>query len=184
MKKKYRNIANKERRKAVRAYWQKTSEELREKPSEFYKTLKPFITDKVKDFPTICLRTSEGTVKTNHPEVAEILADYFNTAALSVRGDHVNNLTGRDHEKHSSVKVIRETYKTYPDSLFEFRTFGLDEATLTLEHLNNKKYSGWNPRITPNLLKKVARGVSPSHTSLYNECIHECKWPTHWKMGE
>ena len=86
--------------------------------------------------------------------------------------------------KTFSVKVIRETYKTYFESLFEFRTFSQDEVTLTLEHLNSKKSSGWNPEITPNLLKKVASSVSISLTSLYNECIHECKWPTHWKMRE
>ena len=170
MKKKYRNIANKERRKAVSKCILE-NEKLREKSSKFYKTFKPFLNDNVKDAPTICLRTSEDTVKTNQPEVAEILADHFNSAALNVGGDHVNNLTERDYENHdNSVKVIRETYKTYPESLFEFRTFSQDEVTLTLEHLNSKKSSGWNPGIIPNLLKKVASSISTSLTSLYNEC--------------
>ena len=184
MKKKYRNIANKERRKAVRAYWHKTSEELRDKPCEFYKTFKPFLSDKVKGSPTICLRTNEGTVKTNQFEVAELLADYFNTAALSIGGDHVNDLTERDHDNHNSVKIIRETYDTYPVLCFEFRKLSQEEVLFTLEHLNSKKSSGWNPGITPDLLKRVARGVFSFLTSLYNDCIHECKWPTPWKMGE
>ena len=165
LKKKYRNIANKERRKAVRAYWHMTSEELRDKPSEFYKTFKPFLSDKVKGSPTICLRTDEGTVKTNQFEVAELLADYFNTAALSIGGDHVNDLTERDHDNHNSVKIIRETYDTYPVSCFEFRKLSQEEVLFTLEHLNSKTSSGWNPGITPDLLKRVARGVffSSSH---------------------
>ena len=38
LKKKPRNIANKEMKKAISAYANKTSDELREKTSEFYKT--------------------------------------------------------------------------------------------------------------------------------------------------
>ncbi|CAB4025980.1 Hypothetical predicted protein, partial [Paramuricea clavata] len=175
LKKKYRNIANKGRRKAVSAYCHKTSEDLRDKPSEFYKTFKPFLSDKVKDPAVICLRTNESTVKTNEYEVTELLADYFNTAACSIGGDHVNNLTEKDHDYHNSVKVIRETFQTNPNAGFEFRKLSQDEVTFTLEHLNPKKASGWNPGTTPNLLKKVARGVSPSLTNLYNECIYRCK---------
>ncbi len=177
MKKKYRNIANEERRKAISAYWHKTSEEPREKPSEFYKTFKPFLSGKVKNSPIICLRTNEGTMKTNQPEVAELLADYFKTDALNIGEDHINNLTERDHDNHNSVKVIRET--RIKRTLIEFRALGEDDVTLTLEHLNPKKSSGWNQAITHNILNKVVRGVGPSLTSLYKECIHECKWPTH-----
>ena len=36
LKRKYRNIATWERRKAIKAYWKRKSEELKSKPSEFF----------------------------------------------------------------------------------------------------------------------------------------------------
>ena len=111
LKKKYRNIASKERRKAISAYLRKKSEELHSNPSAFYNTFKPFISDKVKESPEICLRTKEGTVKINQPEIAELLANYFTTAASSIGGDHVNSkLYGKPMTAPGSIlqRSVRE----------------------------------------------------------------------------
>ena len=43
LKKKYRNIATRERRKAIRAYWYSKTEEHKSRPDKFYDTFKPFI---------------------------------------------------------------------------------------------------------------------------------------------
>ena len=158
LKKKYRNIASKERRKAISAYWHKKSEELHSNPSAFYNTFKPFISDKVKESPEICLRTKEGKVTSNQPEVAELLANYFTTAASSIGGDHVNNLTESDHRDHSSMKVIR---KAYDGSRFNFTKFSQGEVTTAIEKLNPRKSCGWNPGAPPKLLKTVgSEGLS------------------------
>ena len=181
LKKRYRNIASKERRKAISAYWRKASEELHSNPSAFYNTFKPFISDKVQESPEICLRTKDGTVMSNQPEIAELLANYFNTAASSIGGAHVNNLKESDHRDHSSVKAIR---KAYNGSRFEFTKFSQGEVTTAMEKLNPRKSCGWNRGIPPKLLKMVASGIAPSLTRLYNDCIDLCKWPSPWKLGE
>lgn len=49
-------------------------------------------------------------------EVAELLADYINTAASGIEGDHVNNLTEKDYDYNNTVKVIRETFQTNPET--------------------------------------------------------------------
>ena len=42
LKRKYRNIATRERRKAIKAYWYRKCEDLKSKPREFYNTFRPF----------------------------------------------------------------------------------------------------------------------------------------------
>ena len=36
----------------------------------------------------------------------------------------------------------------------------------------------------PKLMKKVAEGIAPSVTNLYNRCIKTSNWPAIWKRGE
>ena len=38
--------------------------------------------------------------------------------------------------------------------------------------------------VPPKLLKIVAKGIAPSLTRLYNNCIEQSQWPHKWKMGE
>ena len=113
--------------------------------------------------------------------MAEILANYFTNAALSIGGDHVNNITEEDHSDHSSVKTIRETHK---ETNFEFKLFTVAEVEQALEKINPKKSSGWDTGLPPKLLKNVAKGTAASLTSLYNNCIDQSTWPSAWKMGE
>ena len=91
LKKEYRNIATRERRKAIKHYWRKKSEELNEKPSEFYKTFRPFLNNKSTNSSEISLRNEDGNIITDQLEVADLLANYFTYAAANVGGDHVRN---------------------------------------------------------------------------------------------
>ena len=102
--------------------------------------------------------------------MAEILAKYFINAALSIGGDHLNNITEEDHSDHSSVKTIREAHK---ETNFEFKLFTEAEVEQALEKINSKKSSGWDTGLPPKLLKKVAKGTAAALTSLYNNCIEQ-----------
>lgn len=55
LKRKYRNIATRERRKAIRAYWYTNADEQKSTPSKFYDTFKPFISNKSKESAAIYL---------------------------------------------------------------------------------------------------------------------------------
>ena len=87
LKRKYRNIATSKRRKAIKAYWHRKSEELKSRPGEFFNTFRPFISIKVKYSNSICLRTEDGEVDKDHTAVAELLVNHFSSAAASIGGD-------------------------------------------------------------------------------------------------
>lgn len=115
---KYRNIATRERRKAIRAYWHTQSQELNARPDRFYSTFKPFVSNKTKESTEVSLKSEESKIVKNQTEVTEMLANYFTNAASSIGGNHVNNLTEEDHDDHKSVKAIREAYEGMK---FEFK---------------------------------------------------------------
>ena len=181
LKRKYRNIATRERRKAIRAYWYTKADEHKSRPSKFYDTFKPFISNKIKESEAIHLKTEGDNAVKDQTEVAEILAKYFTNAALSIGGDHVNNIKEEDHSDHSSVKTIREAHK---ETNFEFKLFTVADVEQALEKINPKKSSGWDTGLPPKFLKNLAKGTAASLTSLYNNCIEQSTWPSAWKMGE
>ena len=181
LKKKHRNIASQERRKAIKAYWLQKSEEIKTRPNEFYNTFRPFISSKTKESNSICLQSEGGEIDKDPTALAERLASYFKTAAESIGGDHVSSLTESDLENHSSVRAINDTFK---DTLFDFQTFSKEEVQDALEKINPKKSCGWDPRVSPKQLQMIASGVAQSLTSLYNSRIVLSQWPTAWKKGQ
>ena len=125
LKRKYRNIATRERRKAIRAYWYTKADEHKSRPSKFHDMFKPFISNKSKESAAIHPKTEDDNSVKDQKGVAEIIAKYFTNAALSIGGDHVTNLTEEGHSDHSSVKTIRETHK---ETKFEFKLFAVPEV--------------------------------------------------------
>ena len=89
--------------------------------------------------------------------MAERLASYLTTTAESIGGDHVSSLTESDLENHSSVRAIRDTFN---DTLFDFHTFIKEQVQGALEKINPKKSCGWDPGVSPKLLKIIASGIS------------------------
>ena len=113
LKKKYRNIATRERRKALTAYWYKKSEEMKSKPHDFFDTFRPFLNNKTKDANPIFLKNKhEDGIIEDQRQVAETLADYFSTIASDIGGNHVISLTENEFNKHSSVQMIETIYST------------------------------------------------------------------------
>lgn len=78
LKRKDRNLATRERRKAIRTYWYKNAEKHKDRPDKFYDTFKHFISNKGKGSTTIHIKTKENnSVEKNQNEVAETLVSYF-----------------------------------------------------------------------------------------------------------
>ena len=132
-----------------------------------------FISNKSKESAAIYLKTKGVKAVKDQTEVAEILANYFTNAALSMGRDHVNNFTEEDCSDNSSVKTIRETYK---ETNFEFKLFTVAEVEQALEKINPKHSSGWDTGLRPRLLKKMAKGAAVSLTSLYNNCTEQTEY--------
>ena len=76
LKRKWRNIATRERRKAIKNYWTQKSDELKTKPRDYFKTFNPFLRLKGKQVTNISLRVNENIV-TDQQSVVEVMGDYF-----------------------------------------------------------------------------------------------------------
>ena len=147
LNKKYRNLATKERRRAIREYWDAKSKEINTKPFEFYNIFKPFISNKYKEYPAICLNGSGGNKVKDQKEVAGMLTTYLTNAASEIGGANVVNLAESAHNNHSSVMSIQEQYKGTP---FEFKSLSNDDVKCALEKISPRKSSRWDRATSPN----------------------------------
>ena len=106
LKKKYRNLATKERRKAIEEFWMKKTDDLEQKPWEFFKTFWPIL-GKSKGSNTINLETEENSVETDESIISNKFAYYFtNNIASTIGGNHVLDLSEEDHKNHTSINAI------------------------------------------------------------------------------
>ena len=106
LKKKYRHIATKERRKAIKEVWMKKTDNLKQKPWEFFKTFWPIL-GKSKGSNTISLETEENSVETDESIISNTFAHYFTNIASTIGGNHVLDLS-KDHKNHTSINAIRK----------------------------------------------------------------------------
>ena len=159
LKKKYRNIATRERRKALTAYWYKKSEEMKSKPHDFFDAFRPFLNNKTKDANPIFLKNKhEDGIIEDQRQVAETLANYFSTITSDIGGNHVISLTENEFNKHSSVQMIETIYS---NSSFQFKHINTEDVQDLFENLNPRK-SCSDTGLMPKLMKKVAEGIAPS----------------------
>ena len=68
------------RRKAIRTYWKEQATNLKCKPSEFYKTFMPFLTDRAKGNTNELSLSIKRTIGRDQCEVSYYLCEYFATA--------------------------------------------------------------------------------------------------------
>ena len=71
----------------------------------------------------------------------------------------------------------------YKNSSFQFKYINTKDVHDLFENLNPRK-SCSDTGLMPKLMKKVAEGIAPSVTYLYNRCIETSNWPAIWKRGE
>ena len=71
----------------------------------------------------------------------------------------------------------------YKNSSFQFKYINTKDVQDLFENFNPRKYCS-DTGLMPKLMKKVAEGIAPSVTYLYNRCIETSNWPAIWKRGE
>ena len=65
LKRIWRNKATGYRRKAIKEYWKQKADDLKAKPSEFYKTFRPFLSDKKQPASEIHIKAN-GRIEKDH----------------------------------------------------------------------------------------------------------------------
>ena len=185
LKRKFRNEATRLRRKAIREYWKRKSEDLKKRPREFYRTFMPFLGSK-----KVCKQSTadlklrvNGKVNKNMQETAEVMADYFMniTDGLDIV-DMRNGTSVADFDNHCGIHAITRMFSSGRNS-FKIKEMGVAEVQNALKQINPGKSTGWDG-IPPKALKCGADQLALPLTTLFNSCIRERKWPSDWKKGE
>ena len=154
---------------------------MKAKPSEFYRTFRPFLSDKKQPASEIHIKAN-GSIEKDQEKVANILANYFSTMANDIGGVGVNCLTEDDLTSHPSLTNICNANKSNHKN-FCFQPLSINSAQSALEKLNVRKASGYDS-ISPRMLRLASSGIADSLTKLFNECIRKGEWPVAWKKGE
>ena len=107
LKKKWRNIATKLRKRSIKHYWKLKTDNANNNPSEFYKVFKPFLDSKAKamDSNVISLEIN-GQITKDHTEVVNSFAKYFGEAAKGIGDPELLSLTEDQLEDQESVCQI------------------------------------------------------------------------------
>ena len=177
----WRNKATSYRRKAIKEYWKQKADDLKAKPGEFYKTFRPFLSDKKQPASEIHIKAN-GRIEKDQEKVANVLANYFSAMANDIGGAGVNSLTGDDLSSHPSLTNICNANKSNLKN-FCFQPLSRNSVQLALEKLNVRKACGYDS-ISPRMLRLASSGIADSLTKLFNECIRKGEWPEAWKKGE
>ncbi|KAK3744231.1 hypothetical protein QZH41_004610 [Actinostola sp. cb2023] len=182
-KNKWRNLATKLRRKAIKEYWKEKTEDLSNNPRAFYKVFKPFIDTKSQgtDNGVINLEVN-GNILKDQTEVANNFANYFATVANDIGDTQTLSLSKEQLKDHTSVHVIKDKTRIVNGPQFEFSQFNVAEVAKVLKAVNPKKSMG-HDLIPPQVLKMSSDALAPSLTSIFNACIKINCWPSQWKKG-
>ena len=113
LKRIWRNKATIYRRKAIKEYWKQKADDLKANTSEFYKTFRPFHSDKKQPVSEIHIKTDESIEKDQEKE-ANVLANYFSTMADNIDFGEAdfNSLTVEDLCSHPSLNNICSANKS------------------------------------------------------------------------
>ena len=144
LKKKYRNLATKKRRKAIEEFWKKKTADLKQNPWEFFKTFRAFL-GKSKGSNTITLETEENPAETDESIISNKFAQYFTNIASTIGGNHVLDLSEEDHKNHTSINAIR---KEQLDIGSEFQPITERDVNEELPNISTKTSPGWDS-VTP-----------------------------------
>ena len=179
LRNKWRNSATRERRLAIKAYWEKLSEELKSKPREFFNAFRPFIQTKTKASGTGAIRLKiNNDIISDQKVVSNHLVNYF------AEMGHIDKIQRGEMQSlgaHPSVIAIKENVNVSCE--FNFSLMSQQSVKEALSLLDPKKATGCDG-ITSEFLKMNAEQLAPSLSSLYNSCITQGKWPSEWKKGE
>ena len=183
LKRKWRNEATRQRRIAIKQYWEEVSHDLKNNPKNFFQTFKPFLDRKDKEDSRkreIHLSIN-GTLEKDRLVVAEYLSEYFSSMAKGIGGEQVDDLTEGHFIEHSSLHLISSHMAESNDS-FCFRPVNHYEVKDALENLNTRKAIGYEG-LQPRILKIVGEELAPSLTRTLNTSIEHGTWLSERKRG-
>ena len=162
LKKKWRNVATKLKRRSLKQYWKSKIEEMNHNPREFYKVFKPFLDSKTQevDGSAIILANCGSDIKD------DCFAEYF-TVSTGLGDSGLLTLTEEQLRDFKSVQDIRDSVRIVNGPKFSFSKVSQTEVQSALANLNvNKSYG--HDGLSNKVLKLVGGALVPSFVPLHS----------------
>ena len=192
--KKQRNYCNRLYKREKRNYFNNIN--LREitDNKKFWKTVKPFLTNKGDFHKQITLIEGDQIISKD-VEIAEKLSKYFENAVKSLDifecRDTLTPVDGlkdpidiaiKKYENHPSILVINEKVPLNPQR-FSFIGTNLDEMEKEIKTLNPNKATTYN-NIPAKILKNTFDICSPVLNKIWCEAVLNCNFPNNLKLAD
>ena len=173
-----RNICTSLRRRAIKTYFRKRSDEMNQDSRQFWNTYHPFLHSRhgLKSNDIILKEGAE--IITDKSRIANIFNDYFVNIANHIEAPS-GEVYGGDFSDHPSVMAISGSVS----SSFSFSPTNSTCVKQLLLDINIRKSPGYD-NITPRLLKLSAECVAEPLCAIFNAAIDQSTYPAAWKKGQ
>ena len=169
------NICTSSRRRAIKTYFRKRSDEINQDPRQFWNTYRPFLHSR-RGLKSNDIILKEGAeIITDKSRIANIFNDYFVNIANHIEAPS-EEVYGRDFADHPSVMAISDSVS----SSFSFSPTNSTCVKQLLLDINIRKSPGYD-NITPRLLKLSAECVAEPLCAIFNAAIDQSMYPAAWK---
>ena len=143
----------------------------------FWKTIKPFLTEKNKTTNNIILTESNQTVREDKA-ICQIFNTYFTNITKGLKLRQVDESQCLENEE--SCRLIRENYG---GESFSFKSISKDDIIEAVKKLPSNKASISND-IPISIIKNFATCYCEKLASIFNDCLKENKFPNLMKIAE
>ncbi|PFX15234.1 Hemicentin-1, partial [Stylophora pistillata] len=177
------NEATRQRRTAIKQYWNKMSNDLKNNPKAFFKTFKPFLSSKscIERNDIHFKMTNGSNMITNQQQVAEELVEHFATLADGIGGTAIEKKSIEGFWDHPCVQRIQHENRDFTQTI-EIKPVTHGQVLAALDSLNTNKATGTDGNPSK-ALKVGVEELSAPLTTLFNSCIDNNAWPCEWKFG-
>ena len=163
-------------------YWKKKAQDLKTRPTDFFKTFRPFLNTKENaENAQIKLNGNETLVR-DQKEVAQVVVNHFATIAAGIGGTGAHVTSMDDFENHHNIQRIRQERKNFT-TICNVTSVRQGQLKTVLESLDTNKATGCDG-IPAKIMKIGAEELSQPLANLFNLCIRRRVRPSDWKRDD
>ena len=156
-------------------------------PTQYWKTIKPFLADKIKEPRNNVTLQQNGKIINDPSIVSNIFNNYFRTVAMEIGNESpLSEEESLDeifqiYEDHNSVKNIHSNKQQ--DISFNFNEVTVSKVRSLIQEIDHRKACGFD-NMPPKLLKSAANELAPAVTTLVNKSVSMSHFPCELKKSE
>ena len=162
------------------------SDSFRSNPRQYWRTIKPYMTDKCKTNDQDISLFHENKIVNDPVKVCKIFNEYFMKAASNIGNEGpISDDENIDDilRTYDGCEIIQRITSNVPhDGIFNFSSTTVKEVNDLLNKTDPTKATGYDD-IPPKLLKLWATELAPTTINLINQSIEKCRFPTALKKS-